>query len=123
MSAGALVLERGSARGKTELEDCAVAGETEMNCAKVMERNVFLEGQNIALRSIVSALLGEANHNPFCTIGHWVEHGPCAAMLVEFDRASKEAYAKVLTEVAAMVPNVEVSGPEGGLPPKGRARP
>ena len=83
-----------------------------MNCAKVMERNVFLEGQNIALRSIVSALLGEANHNPFCTIGHWVEHGPCAAMLVEFDRASKEAYAKVLTEVAAMVPNAEITGGE-----------
>ncbi len=33
---------------------------------------------------IVVALLAEAERNPFCPIGHWVEHGAAAAALAEF---------------------------------------
>lgn len=74
-----------------------------MDCSKIVERNVFLEGQNIALRTIVSALIGESNRNPFCSIGHWVEHGPCSEIISEFNDSQKKEYEKVLAEVAGMV--------------------
>ncbi len=33
------------------------------------------------LRAVVSALAFQANRDPFTTIGHWCEHGPCAAII------------------------------------------
>ena len=33
------------------------------------------------LRAVVSALAFYANRDPFTTIGHWCEHGPCAAII------------------------------------------
>lgn len=35
------------------------------------------------LQAIVSALLRAAGTDPYCSIAHWVEHGPVSAILSE----------------------------------------
>ncbi|MGN2391239.1 hypothetical protein [Pelomicrobium sp. G1] len=36
------------------------------------------------MRATLAALIAEADSNPFCPIGHWVEHGAAAEMLRAF---------------------------------------
>ena len=34
---------------------------------------------------IVAALISQSKSNPFCSVGHWVEHGPFASTFPEFE--------------------------------------
>ena len=78
-----------------------------MDYAKLMEEKVLLEQQNVKMRAVLSALIYQANRDPFCSVGHWVEHGPCAAILDAFSAAQmaqSDKY-KIVSALVDEMPN------------------
>jgi hypothetical protein len=74
--------------GDEEHDDLSVAFEALAEIIKLrLERSALLDRLDAAeceierLRAVVSALAFQANRDPFTTIGHWCEHGPCAAII------------------------------------------
>lgn len=51
------------------------------NIADILAHVEAQEAEIERLRAVVSALAFQANRDPFTTIGHWCEHGPCAAII------------------------------------------
>ena len=58
--------------------------------SELMNENVRIRAENVTLRTIVFALIVQADKDPFMSIGHFAEHGHASAALAELRALNDE---------------------------------
>ena len=58
--------------------------------SELMNENVRIRAENVTLRTIVFALIAQADKDPFMSIAHFAEHGHASAALAELRALNDE---------------------------------
>ena len=64
----------------------------------LLDRLDAAEAENERMRAVVSALAFQASRDPFVSVGHWCEHGPCAAIIRDISNPNADHHGPDWTE-------------------------
>ena len=64
----------------------------------LLDRLDAAKAENERMRAVVSALAFQASRDPFVSVGHWCEHGPCAAIIRDISNPNADHHGPDWTE-------------------------